>query len=121
VVTQRGIGTVMKALRHGVPLVCLPLTGDQPDNAARVVARGAGVRLPGDAEPERISSAIQQVLGDQGLRTGARRLAKILAPKTAPRTRLASSSTSHADYKNGVKSCGRRQPMLVLTRLHPRR
>src|SRR5439155_25569671 len=42
-VTQCGMGTLMKALSHGIPLLCMPLVGDQPDNAARVVARGAGV------------------------------------------------------------------------------
>jgi UDP:flavonoid glycosyltransferase YjiC (YdhE family) len=44
-VTQCGLGTLMKALAHGLPLVCIPLVGDQPDNAARVVAHGAGIRL----------------------------------------------------------------------------
>src|SRR4029453_5273907 len=37
-VMQCGLGTVMKVLAHGVPLVCLPLVSDQLDNAARVVA-----------------------------------------------------------------------------------
>jgi MGT family glycosyltransferase len=45
VVTQCGIGTVMKSLAHGLPLMCLPLMADQPDNAARIVAHGAGIRL----------------------------------------------------------------------------
>jgi UDP:flavonoid glycosyltransferase YjiC (YdhE family) len=46
IVSRCGHGTVMKALSHGVPLVCLPLVGDQPGVAARVVHAGAGVRLP---------------------------------------------------------------------------
>jgi UDP-glucoronosyl/UDP-glucosyl transferase len=37
IVSQCGHGTVMKALAHGIPLVCLPLCGDQPEVAARVV------------------------------------------------------------------------------------
>jgi hypothetical protein len=36
-VSQGGHGTVMQALAHGIPLVCLPLCGDQPEVAARVV------------------------------------------------------------------------------------
>ena len=36
-VSQGGHGTGMKALAHGIPLVCLPLCGDQPEVAARVV------------------------------------------------------------------------------------
>jgi hypothetical protein len=36
-VSQGGHGTGMKALAHGIPLVCLPLCGDQPAVAAQVV------------------------------------------------------------------------------------
>ncbi|MGH2557106.1 MAG: glycosyltransferase, partial [Actinomycetota bacterium] len=42
VVTHAGLGTVHAALAHGVPLVCLPIGRDQPDNAARVAWHGAG-------------------------------------------------------------------------------
>ena len=78
-VTQCGLGTLMKALAHGVPLVCLPLVGDQPDNAARVVARGAGIRLERDATPEQIRAAIQRVLTQPGFGESARRIAGKLA------------------------------------------
>jgi len=42
-VTQCGLGTFTKALRHGVPLLCMPILADQPDNAARIVAYGAAL------------------------------------------------------------------------------
>ena len=32
----------MKGLVAGVPIVCMPTGRDQPDNAARLAARGAG-------------------------------------------------------------------------------
>jgi MGT family glycosyltransferase len=86
IVTQCGLGTLMKALAHGVPLVCIPLVGDQPDNAARVVALGAGVRLDRDATPERISAAIQRVLTEPGFGESARRMAGILAKEDGVRT-----------------------------------
>jgi UDP:flavonoid glycosyltransferase YjiC (YdhE family) len=78
-VTQGGLGTVMKALAHGVPLVCIPLMGDQPDNAARIEAIGAGVRLPPDAEPGHIRAAIARVLTDRAFRLGAQRVASAIA------------------------------------------
>jgi UDP:flavonoid glycosyltransferase YjiC (YdhE family) len=56
-------------------MVCIPLVGDQPDNAARVAARGAGVRLSAVASPELIRHAIQRVLTDPRFRDNARRLA----------------------------------------------
>ena len=79
VVSQCGLGTVMKALAHGVPLVCIPLVGDQPENAARVQALGAGVRVPGDAAPARIREAIERVLNERGFRLAAQRVAKAIA------------------------------------------
>jgi MGT family glycosyltransferase len=78
-VTQCGLGTVMKALAHGAPLVCIPLVGDQPDNAARVVARAAGLRVPADAPPGRIREAIQRVVTDPSFRHAAQQLATKMA------------------------------------------
>ena len=48
----------------GVPLVCLPLGRDQPDNAQRVVEHGAGLRLMPDARPDEIADAARAVLAD---------------------------------------------------------
>jgi UDP:flavonoid glycosyltransferase YjiC (YdhE family) len=78
-VTQCGLGTLMKALAHGVPLVCIPLVGDQPENAARVVTHGAGIRLGRDTTPEQIRAAIQRVLTQPGFGKSAQRMAVILA------------------------------------------
>lgn len=86
IVSQCGHGTVMKALAHGVPLVCLPLLGDQPDIAARVVHAGAGVRLPQDASSTAIRTAIQRVMTTPDFRDAAQRLAKALAIEDGAKT-----------------------------------
>ena len=78
-VTQCGIGTLTKALAYGVPLVCVPLVGDQPENAARVVARGVGVRLRNDAQPNQIATAIRRVVGEPRIREAAVRFASAIA------------------------------------------
>src|SRR5215213_5203156 len=74
VVSHAGHGTVIKALAHGVPLVCLPVGRDQPDTAARVVGAGAGLRLRPGARPAAIARAVSRVLTDQAYRTAAERL-----------------------------------------------
>lgn len=79
VVTHAGHGTVIRALSAGLPLVCLPMGRDQRDDAARVVAREAGLRLSPKASVAEIRDAIQQVLEQPRFRTGARRLADALA------------------------------------------
>ena len=42
VVTQCGLSTVTKVLAAGLPMVCLPVLGDQPANAARITSRRCG-------------------------------------------------------------------------------
>jgi UDP:flavonoid glycosyltransferase YjiC (YdhE family) len=69
----------MAALRHGLPLVCLPMGRDQGDVAARVVSSGAGVRLSARSRANKIAAAIEQVLGDPSFTGAARRLAAAIA------------------------------------------
>jgi len=79
VVTHAGHGTVIKALAHGVPLLCLPVGRDQPDTAARVVASGAGLRLRPGAGAGAIARALGSVLEDTRYRAGAERMAAAIA------------------------------------------
>jgi MGT family glycosyltransferase len=83
VVTHCGHGTTIKALAAGVPLVCMPMGRDQLDVAARVVHRGAGVRLDATAEPREIEAAVEKVLGEPRYREAARRIAAAIAVETA--------------------------------------
>ncbi len=48
VVCHAGSGTVLAALAHGLPLLCLPRGADQFANASNVARAGAGVSLLGD-------------------------------------------------------------------------
>jgi MGT family glycosyltransferase len=86
IVSQCGHGTVMKALLCGVPLVCLPLVGDQPGIAARVEHAGAGLRLARGVSPRRIRRAIERVLADARYRQCARRLAMRLKTENGAAT-----------------------------------
>lgn len=79
VLTHGGHGTVIKALTAGVPLVVVPLGRDQPDNAARVVHAGAGLRLSKKASVPALHGAIARVLDEPRYRAAARRMAATLA------------------------------------------
>ncbi|UZR30353.1 glycosyltransferase [Methylococcus mesophilus] len=74
VVTHCGHGTVMKALAQGLPMLCMPMGRDQHDNAARVVARGAGLLSSPDASVAEIAEAVRCLLDDPGFRSAAERL-----------------------------------------------
>jgi MGT family glycosyltransferase len=79
VITHGGHGTVLKALIAGVPLVLVPLGRDQPDNAARVIHAGAGIRLRKNTSTAALRTAIARVTDDPHYRTAARRMAARLA------------------------------------------
>ena len=79
VVTQCGLGTVTKVLAAGLPMVCLPVLGDQPANAARVAAIGAGLRLSKEASASDIADAVRRVVGDEKFRQAAQRFAAVVA------------------------------------------
>lgn len=83
VVTHAGHGTVMRALAHDLPVLCLPMGRDQVDNAARVVARGAGLRLKASASPERIAGSVQRLLREPAFREGATRLGRAIRDDVA--------------------------------------
>ena len=74
VVTHAGHGTLMRALAHSLPLVCLPMGRDQDDNAVNVKYRGAGLKLNPKSKPESIAHAIRTVLENPQYRLQAARL-----------------------------------------------
>jgi MGT family glycosyltransferase len=78
VVTHAGMGTVARALAHGLPLVCMPMGRDQDDIAARVQWHGAGLRVGRSASAARISASLHRVLREHSFREGAERLQKAI-------------------------------------------
>jgi len=79
VVCHGGHGTVMKALAYGLPLVVMPFGRDQMDNGARIEVAGAGIVLSPSSGPGRIADAIRRVLEEPRFRSGAERMAEIIA------------------------------------------
>ncbi len=58
-----GIGTTAQALAAGIPQLVMPLSHDQPDNAARVKALGAGLVLSAfEYKAKRIVSTLKTLL-----------------------------------------------------------
>lgn len=84
-VGHAGLGGIMAASAFGVPMVLLALGLDQPHNAAKVAAYGAGRSLPKDAGAATIADAIEAV------RTG-----------TSERSRAIDLANAIAGYGNAV-------------------
>jgi MGT family glycosyltransferase len=86
VVTHAGWGTVNAALAEGVPLVCLPDGRDQPDNAARVTAAGAGIALSRTASADELREGITQALSSPALKRGAAAMQAALSKRDGAAT-----------------------------------
>ncbi len=74
-VTHAGLGSVAAALAAGVPLVCSPIGRDQPLNAERVAAVGAGVALPAGPTVPQLVGALEDVLSRPAYRAAAQAVA----------------------------------------------
>ena len=72
VVTHAGFGTMAASLAHGVPLVMLPISADQPMNAQRAATNGLGITLaPVDRTVGDIRTAVRAVLTDPSYASAA--------------------------------------------------
>jgi MGT family glycosyltransferase len=94
VIGHGGLGTVLRALAHGVPQLLLPLGRDQGFNADRVEQVGAGIRLPTDASPARIRTALRRLVSDQRFAAQASLAARRIAADEPDRT--AAEALEHA-------------------------
>jgi MGT family glycosyltransferase len=75
-ITHGGWGTVGRALTHGLPMLVIPIFGDQFLNGAMVERAGLGRLLPRDkATPEAIQAELRALLADDALRARAQRSA----------------------------------------------
>lgn len=65
-ITHAGSHGIYEGICNGVPMVMLPLIGDQMDNAKRIDSRGAGVTLNVlEMTSEDLQNAIKTVINDK--------------------------------------------------------
>ena len=72
-ITHAGLNTALEGLTHGVPMLCVPVTNDQPGVASRVEWLGAGEILkPHRVTAERVRAAVTRLLNVERYRRKAR-------------------------------------------------
>jgi UDP:flavonoid glycosyltransferase YjiC (YdhE family) len=105
VVHQGGIGTTAQALRAGRPMVIVPFSHDQPDNAARMARLGVAATIARTQyTAARAADALRTVLNDPAYRERASRCAAELAHEdgaAAAAAIIEQSLTSTAPAANG--------------------
>jgi len=77
-VTHSGLGTVLSSLAHGVPLLCIPLGRDQPQNAEAVVRCGAGLAIEATTDTSTIGRSVDAVLASDDHRRAAAAMATVI-------------------------------------------
>ncbi|XP_057565381.1 UDP-glucuronosyltransferase 3A2 isoform X2 [Hippopotamus amphibius kiboko] len=71
-VTHGGVNSVMEAIQHGVPVVGIPLFGDQPENLLRVEAKKFGVSIQlTQIRAETLALKMKQVIEDKRYKSAA--------------------------------------------------
>jgi UDP:flavonoid glycosyltransferase YjiC (YdhE family) len=87
VVHQGGVGTTAQCLRAGRPMLIMPYSHDQPDNARRMTRLGvARVIQRSSYKPWRVARAIRALLADAEYEQNAQSAARELAKEDGVRT-----------------------------------
>ncbi|XP_040822668.1 UDP-glucuronosyltransferase 2B14-like isoform X2 [Ochotona curzoniae] len=77
-VTHGGANGIYEAIHHGVPMVGIPLFGDQHDNIAHMTAKGAAVRLNWKTmSSEDLLNALRTVIHDPSYKENVLTLSRI--------------------------------------------
>jgi UDP:flavonoid glycosyltransferase YjiC (YdhE family) len=87
IIHQGGVGTTAQALRAGRPMLVMPYSHDQPDNARRVRHLGvAKVIRRQDYRPEAAAKRIKELLEDTTHTVRAAEVARVVAEEDGVRT-----------------------------------
>jgi MGT family glycosyltransferase len=71
-ITHAGLNTTLEALTHGVPLIAIPITNDQPGVAARIAYTGTGEVIPlKKLNSSNLHKVIERVLTQNSYRQAA--------------------------------------------------
>ncbi|XP_063475543.1 UDP-glucuronosyltransferase 3A2-like [Symphalangus syndactylus] len=71
-VTHGGQNSIMEAIQHGVPMVGIPLFGDQPENMVRVEAKKFGVSIQlKRLKAETLALKMKQIIEDKRYKSAA--------------------------------------------------
>lgn len=104
VVHQGGVGTVAQCLRAGKPMVIMPYSHDQPDNARRMKRLGvARVIQRDDYAPERVADTVSAILEDPGYAERARRVAGQVNGEHGVETACDALEKLHAETREALR------------------
>lgn len=77
-ITHGGLSSTLEVVNAGVPIIGIPMFGDQPGNVMNVVRRGAGILIDYDSiTTELLTSSIKKIIEDKSYKENAVKLSKL--------------------------------------------
>lgn len=108
-VHQGGIGTTAQALRSGHPMIVMPYSHDQPDNANRARKLGVARVIPkGKYRADRVADELKALLSHSAYSAASRRVAADIAREDGLRA-ICEGLESAVHLRNGIESTQRRK------------
>uniref|UniRef100_A0AC34PWG1 Glucuronosyltransferase n=2 Tax=Panagrolaimus sp. JU765 TaxID=591449 RepID=A0AC34PWG1_9BILA len=81
-ISHGGMNSVTEAATKGVPMICIPIFGDQPHDAQMMKDRGVAVIVQkDDITKKSIVAAINEILSNQNFKQNAKRLSRMIKAK----------------------------------------
>ena len=103
-VTHCGLNSILESAYHGVPVVGIPLFGDQHRQAALVQVKQIGVTLDKTTmKPEDLVNAIHEVLSNTLYRENAKRISEIMRDRKRTPTEEGADWIEYALRHNGAE------------------
>ncbi|XP_022207633.2 UDP-glucosyltransferase 2 [Nilaparvata lugens] len=89
-ITHGGLSSTLEAVNAGVPVLGIPMFGDQPANIMNLVRRGAGISIDyDDITTEKLTSSIREIIEDKSYKENAVKLSTLF--KDRPQSALDSA------------------------------
>ena len=103
VVHQGGVGTTAQCLRAGKPMLIMPYSHDQPDNARRMRRLKISRTIQkGSYQPARVARKLQSMLDDPSYAARAQRIAQQLSGEDGVKTACDALEALHAKAHAGL-------------------
>uniref|UniRef100_A0AC35GKH5 Glucuronosyltransferase n=1 Tax=Panagrolaimus sp. PS1159 TaxID=55785 RepID=A0AC35GKH5_9BILA len=78
-ITHGGMNSVMEGSTKGIPMICIPVFGDQTRNSLLLESKGTGLMLDKSGiTKEKIIAAIKEIINNNRYRTNAQTLSKMV-------------------------------------------
>ncbi|XP_063391037.1 UDP-glucosyltransferase 2-like [Cydia fagiglandana] len=120
-ITHGGLLSLIEAVHHGVPVLAVPVFGDQPVNAERAAASGLAVKVDFHVGmASELRRGLDEMIGNDSYYKTAKRLSKLFHRRPVPPSKLIPHYVELAIESQGayhLRSAARHYPWYARARL----